>query len=102
MLCDILLCIFIGVILFILLCCITFTFVFNTKLRADWLLLPHFHLTNMCKNYCSEYKVSCSVRMLEIVLYCITTPLKAKNYAISSDTHQLQLIKLHHFKQDRF
>ena len=28
--------------------------------------------------------------------------LKAKTYAISSDTHQLQLIKLHHFKLERF
>ena len=27
---------------------------------------------------------------------------KAKIYAISSDTHQLQFIKLHHFKQERF
>ena len=27
---------------------------------------------------------------------------KAKLYAISSDTHQLQFIKLHHFKQDIF
>ena len=27
---------------------------------------------------------------------------KAKNYTISSDTHQLQFIKLHHFKQERF
>ena len=27
---------------------------------------------------------------------------KAKNYAISSDTHQLESIKLHHFKQERF
>ena len=26
--------------------------------------------------------------------------MKAKMYAISSDTHQLQFIKLHHFKQD--
>ena len=28
--------------------------------------------------------------------------LKQKKYAISSDTHQLQFIKLHHFKQKRF
>ena len=28
--------------------------------------------------------------------------LKEKMYAISSDTHQLQFIKLHHFKQERF
>ena len=28
--------------------------------------------------------------------------LKAKIYAISSDTHQLQFIKLHHFKQEIF
>ena len=28
--------------------------------------------------------------------------IKAKLQAISSDTHQLQLIKLHHFKLDRF
>ena len=28
--------------------------------------------------------------------------LKAKIYAISSDTHQLQLIELHHFKLDIF
>ena len=27
---------------------------------------------------------------------------KAKIYAISSDTHQLQLTKLHHFKLERF
>ena len=27
---------------------------------------------------------------------------KAKIYAISSDTHQLQLIKRHHFKLERF
>ena len=27
---------------------------------------------------------------------------KAKIYEISSDTHQLQFIKLHHFKQERF
>ena len=27
---------------------------------------------------------------------------KAKIYAISSDTHQLQFIKLHHFNQERF
>ena len=27
---------------------------------------------------------------------------KAKIWAISSDTHQLQLIKLHHFKLERF
>ena len=26
----------------------------------------------------------------------------ANIYAISSDTHQLQFIKLHHFKQERF
>ena len=26
---------------------------------------------------------------------------KAKMYAISSNTHQLQFIKLHHFKQER-
>ena len=28
--------------------------------------------------------------------------LKAKMYAISSDTHQLQSLKLHHFKLERF
>ena len=28
--------------------------------------------------------------------------LKANIYAISSDTHQLQFIKLHHFKLERF
>ena len=28
--------------------------------------------------------------------------IKANIYAISSDTHQLQFIKLHHFKQERF
>ena len=28
--------------------------------------------------------------------------IKAKHYAISSDTHQLQFIKLHHFKLERF
>ena len=28
--------------------------------------------------------------------------LKANIYAISSDTHQLQFIKMHHFKQERF
>ena len=28
--------------------------------------------------------------------------LKAKMYAISRDTHQLQLIKLHHFQLERF
>ena len=28
--------------------------------------------------------------------------IKAKIYAISSDTYQLQFIKLHHFKQERF
>ena len=27
---------------------------------------------------------------------------KAKIYEISSDTHQLQFIKMHHFKQERF
>ena len=27
---------------------------------------------------------------------------KAKLWEISSDTHQLQLIKLHHFKLERF
>ena len=27
---------------------------------------------------------------------------KAKMYAISSDTHQLQFIELHHFKQEIF
>ena len=30
------------------------------------------------------------------------TAFKAKMYEISSDTHQLQFIKLHHFKQERF
>ena len=30
------------------------------------------------------------------------TKVKAKIFAISSDTHQLQFIKLHHFKQERF
>ena len=28
--------------------------------------------------------------------------IKAKMYAISSDTHQLHCIKLHHFKLERF
>ena len=32
----------------------------------------------------------------------VMSELKAKLYAISSDTHQLQFIKLHHFKQERF
>ena len=31
-----------------------------------------------------------------------TNQLKANIYAISSDTHQLQLIKLHHFKLEIF
>ena len=30
--------------------------------------------------------------------YCYTAHFIAKMYAISSDTHQLQLFKLHHFK----
>ncbi len=32
----------------------------------------------------------------------IINDIKAKMYAISSDTHQLQLIKLHHLKLERF
>ena len=32
----------------------------------------------------------------------MNTVIKANIYAISSDTHQLQFIKLHHFKQERF
>ena len=38
------------------------------------------------------------------VCVCVHTCMyiKAKMYAISSDTHQLQFLKLHHFKQERF
>ena len=36
------------------------------------------------------------------ILCCDELVIKAKMYTISSDTHQLQLIRLHHFKQERF
>ena len=36
------------------------------------------------------------------LLICAYNILKAKIYTISSDTHELQLIKLHHFKLERF
>ena len=32
----------------------------------------------------------------------LLSTVKANIYAISSDTHQLQFIELHHFKQERF
>ena len=35
-------------------------------------------------------------------VWVLSCKVKAKIYAISSDTHQLQLIKLHHFKLARF
>ena len=42
--------------------------------------------------------------MKKVPLYysCACVLVKAKMDAISSDTHQLQLIKLHHFKLERF
>ena len=38
----------------------------------------------------------------ELTLWYSSQYLKAKMYAISSDTYQLQLIKLHDFKLERF
>ena len=42
-----------------------------------------------------------SVSVIEFVFDWLCG-IKAKMYAISSDTHQLRLIKLHHFKLERF
>ena len=44
----------------------------------------------------------CSICIYNSVLTCRQHIIKATLYAISSDTHQLQLIKLHHFKLERF
>ena len=37
-----------------------------------------------------------------VIWFTLLNDIKAKLWEISSDTHQLQLIKLHHFKQERF
>ncbi len=43
-----------------------------------------------------------SLSYLSPVLWNTLDDIKAKLWAISSDTHKLQLIKLHHFKLERF
>ena len=40
--------------------------------------------------------------LLSLKISIVGIILKATIYTISSDTHQLQLIKLHHFKQEIF
>ena len=48
-------------------------------------------------NYCFE-----NLGMAHYLRKAIKLDVKATIYAISSDTHQLQLIKLHNFKQEIF
>ena len=50
----------------------------------------------------SNHQVECNATFPYQVTMESQSSLKANIYAISSDTHQLQFIKLHHFKQERF
>ena len=54
---------------------------------------------------CEDKVSSCFIAILcceDKVSSCFIAILGAKMYTISSHTHQLQFIKLHHFKLERF
>ena len=45
--------------------------------------------------------IAWSIKLVLAHISCKVGHIKANIYAISSDTHQLQFLKLHHFKLER-
>ena len=81
--------------------------------KTNSLTLPHLTYGILVWGYESNCVFKLQKMALRVMTYskynAHTTPLfkqnltfKAKIYQISSDTHQLQFIKLHHVKQERF
>ena len=60
--------------------------------------IPVFKANHKIPVFKANYKIPVFSRFSRMC----TNPVKAKMYAISSDTHQLQFMKLHYFKQERF